>query len=74
METPLAKLIDQFESKIEIINRLKNQLKLTTRLQFVINIDIDPDSSTPYFGLNKRAIDFLSRTGTEVDFDVYKAG
>ena len=73
LETPLEKLINQLESKIDDINKLKNQLGLTTRLQFVINIDIKPDASTPYFGLNKRTIDFLSRTGTEVDFDVYKA-
>jgi hypothetical protein len=39
----------------------------------VIDIDINPDSSTPYFGLNKRTIDFLGRTKTEVDFDLYKA-
>ena len=72
LETPLDKLIDILESKIEVINRLKKQLGLTTRLQFVIDIDINPDSSTPYFGLNKRTIDFLSRTETEVDFDLYK--
>lgn len=73
LETPLSKLVDLFENKIEEINQLKSQLGLSTRLQFVIDIDINPDASTPYFGLNKRTIDFLSKTGTEVDFDVYKA-
>lgn len=73
LETPLEKLIDIFESKIEKINRLKVKCKLETRLQFVIDIDINPDSSTPYFGLNKRAINFLNKTETEVDFDLYKA-
>ena len=72
LEIYLEKLIDIFEPKIEIINNLKNKLNLTTRLQFVIDIDINPDSSTPYFGLNKRTIDFLSKTETEVDFDLYK--
>jgi len=72
LETPLEKLIDIFEFKIETINQLKIQLKLETRLQFVIDIDINPNSSTPYFGLNKRTINFLSKTGTEVDFDLYK--
>ncbi len=73
LETYLEKLIDIFEPKIEIINNLKDKLNLTTRLQFVIDIDINPDSSTPNFGLNKRTINFLSKTETEVDFDLYKA-
>ncbi len=73
LETSLEKLVTLFEFKIEEINRLKKELGLTTRLQFVIDIDINPEASTPYFGLNKRTIDFLSKTGTEVDFDVYKA-
>ncbi len=73
LETHLEKLIDILETKVDEINRLKEKLKLETRLQFVIDIDINPDSSTPYFGLNKRTIDFLGQTGTRVDFDLYKA-
>jgi hypothetical protein len=61
------------ESKTEIINALKAKYNLTTRIQFVIDIDINPESSTPFFGLNKKAIDFLAKTGTEVYFDLYKA-
>jgi hypothetical protein len=73
LETPLEKLVTLFENKTEEINRLKKELGLTSRLQFVIDIDINPEASTPYFGLNKRTINFLSKTETEVDFDVYKA-
>lgn len=73
LETPLEKLVTLFEDKTEEINRLKKELGLTTRLQFVIDIDINPEASTPYFGLNTRVINFLSKTETEVDFDVYKA-
>ncbi len=73
LETPLEKLIEIFETKIDEINRLKKKFDLRTRIQFVIDIDIDPDASTPYFGLNNRTIDFLKKTETEVDFDVYKA-
>lgn len=73
LETHLERLIDIFENKVDEINTLKQKLKLETRLQFVIDIDINPDSSTPYFRLNKRTIDFLGRTKTEVDFDLYKA-
>jgi len=73
LEKYLEKLIDVFESKTEQINMLKESMGLKTRLQFVIDIDINPDVSTPYFGLNERAISFLSKTKTIVDFDVYKA-
>lgn len=73
LEKYLEKLIDIFETKIDIIIQLKDKLNLTTRIQFVIDIDINPDASIPYFGLNKRAIDFLGKTETEVDFDLYKA-
>ena len=72
LESYLEKLIDIFEPKAETINGLKNKYNLTTRIQFVIDIDINLESSTPYFGLNKRAIDFLAKTRTEVDFDLYK--
>jgi hypothetical protein len=72
LEIYLAKLIDIFENKVDEINNLKERLNLTTLLQFVIEIDINPVSSEPYFGLNKRTIEFLARTGTEVDFDLYK--
>lgn len=73
LESYLQQLIDIFEPKAEIISGLKNKYDLTTRIQFVIDIDINPESSTPYFGLNNRAVDFLAKTGTEVDFDLYKA-
>ena len=73
LETYLEKLIDIFEAKTQIINILKEKYNLTTRIQFVIDIDINPESSTPYFGLNKRTIEFLAKTGTEVDFDLYKS-
>lgn len=73
LETHIEKLIDIFEPKISKINQLKKELNLKTRLQFVIDIDLNPDASTPYFGLNKRIVDFLGKTETEVDFDLYKA-
>ena len=73
LETYLKKLIDIFEPKMEIINEIKGKYDLTTRIQFVIDIDINPESSIPYFGLNKRTVEFLAKTGTEVDFDLYKS-
>lgn len=71
-ETPLREFVKILKSKTSIINALKKEYSLQTRFQFVIDIDIDPDASTPYFGLNKEIISFLSETNTEVDFDLYK--
>jgi hypothetical protein len=73
LEKYLGQLIEIFEPRITNINRLKEKFKLTTRIQFVVDIDINPASSTPYFGLNKKTIDFLYKTGTEVDYDLYKS-
>jgi len=73
LATPTENIIKLLEPKIEEIVKLKKALNLETRLQFVIHIDINPESSTPYFGLNKRTIQFLAKTGTEVDFDIYKS-
>ncbi len=72
LETYLEKLVELFEPKIKIINSLKKQCHLTTRIQLVVDIDISPNSSTPYFRLNKRVINFLYKTETEIDFDLYK--
>ncbi len=68
----LNSLIDKFEPQIEAINRLKLNLKITTRLQFVIDVDIDPEKSTPYFPFDIRILNFLTKTNTVVDFDLYK--
>lgn len=72
LETPLQNLVELFEPQIEVINRLKQSLNLETELVFVIDIDINPEVSTPYFSLDKRVIDFLYKTQTIVDFDIYK--
>jgi len=73
LENFLHKLVDVFEPKIGEINIIKKRLNLSSRLQFVVDIDIDPNSSTPYFGMNNRIINFLNKTETEVDFDLYKS-
>ncbi len=72
LESYMDRLIGIFETKVDIINHLKEKYKLETRLQLVIEIEINPSSSTPFFGLNNKIINFLSKTTTEVDFDLYK--
>ena len=68
----LEGLINLLEPKIENINKIKKVHSLSSRLQFVIDIDIDPNTSTPHFSLNKRSLEFLCRTKTIVDYDLYK--
>ena len=72
LATPTENIIKQLETKVDEIVKLKKDFNLETRLQFVIDIDIHPESSTPYFPLNKRIIKFLNQTETDVDFDMYK--
>jgi phosphorylcholine metabolism protein LicD len=72
LEKHLNQLVQIFDSKIEIINRVKKEQNLETVIQFVIDIDTHPESSTPYFSLNHKVIEFLYNTGTEMDYDLYK--
>lgn len=72
LQTYLEKLIAILKPKVEKINELKRKFELETKLQFVIDIDIDPQSSTPYFPFDKSTIDFLYKTNSIVDFDIYK--
>ncbi len=72
MEPYLNQILDLFEDKVEMIVHLKQEWGLNTELMFVLDIDIDPDASTPAFPLDSRVIRFLAATGTEVDFDLYK--
>ena len=73
LEKPLQDLIEIFEPKIIKINQLKEKLNLSTIIYFVIDIDINPDASTPYFGIDNRTIEFLYKTKSEVHYDLYKA-
>ncbi|MCX7545403.1 hypothetical protein [Marinicella gelatinilytica] len=50
-----------------------NLIKLNSHLKFIVDIDINAEASTPFFGLNKTTIRFLSSTDTEVSFDPHKA-
>lgn len=68
----ISEIVTMFYPKIPVILKLKEDLGVNTRLQFVLDIDVNPSASTPCFFLNKKIIDFLGRTETEVDFDLYK--
>ncbi len=69
-------LVDEIVSKlcdkIEIINDLKSQFQLNSVLEIVLYIDTNEDNSTPALGHDLRTIEFLYRTGTTTDIDIYR--
>lgn len=73
VEKIAKKLIQVFEPKIDIINTIKEKYNLTTRLEHVIHVDVNPNASTPIIGIDIEMLDFLHRTNTKVDYDIYKA-
>jgi hypothetical protein len=65
-------IVNLFYNKIEIINQLKTELNLHSVLQIVLDIDINPEISTPSLGYHLKTIEFLYTTKTETDVDLYK--
>jgi len=68
----LDKIITLLKPRIALINKLKKEYCLESRITFKVDVEINPDESTPYFPLNHEAISFLYLTGTSVDFDLHK--
>ena len=66
-------IVKLFMPKIDLINKLKDEFDLQTRFQFVLYVDIHPEASTPCFKLSQQTIEFLGKTKSEVDFDLYIA-
>jgi hypothetical protein len=58
--------------KIEIINELKNQFNLDSVLEIVMYIDTNEEQSTPALGHDLKTIEFLHRTQTKTDVDIYR--
>jgi hypothetical protein len=72
----IDKLVDEIvyalKDKIEIINQLKSEFKLDSVLEIVIDIDINPEKSTPALGHDLKTIEFLYLTKTITDVDIYR--
>lgn len=64
----IIKLFD----KIEIIAELKHEFNLDSILEIVMYIDINEEQSTPILGYDLRTIEFLYKTQTITDVDIYK--
>ncbi len=65
-------IVSQLYDKIEIINDLKKQFKLDSVLKIVLYIDTNEDNSTPALGHDLKTIEFLYRTSTTTDIDIYR--
>ncbi len=65
-------VISALYDKIEIINEVKNQFQLESVLEIVLDIDINPEISTPAIGHDLKTIEFLFKTNTVTDIDIYR--
>lgn len=72
VDSLVDEVIEQLFDKIEIINELKMQFNLDSVLEIVMYIDTNEEQSTPALGHDLKTIEFLYRTQTKTDVDVYR--
>lgn len=65
-------VVGQLFDKIDAINELKQQYGLQSILEVVLYVNTNEDESTPSLGFDSKTIEFLYRTNTEVDVDIYR--
>lgn len=68
----VEELISSLYDKIDIINTLKSEFKLNSVLQIVLDVDTNEEQSTPALGFDLKTIEFLFKTGTTIDVDIYR--
>ncbi|WP_405379193.1 DUF4279 domain-containing protein [Nonlabens sp. Asnod3-A02] len=68
----IEEIVEILYSKIDIIIMLKDEYQLDSVLQIVLDIDINPNQSTPALGYDLKTIDFLHQTKTTIDVDIYR--
>jgi hypothetical protein len=72
VDSLVDEVIGQLFDKIEIIIDLKNQFDLDSVLEIVMYIDTNDEQSTPALGHDLKTIEFLHRTQTKTDIDIYR--
>jgi hypothetical protein len=65
-------IIIKLNKKIDIINGLKKELGLESVLEIVLYIDTNEEETTPSLGHDLKTIDFLYKTRTITDIDIYR--
>lgn len=69
----VREVVIQLKDKIEVINKLKREYQLDSVLEMVIFVEMDEQISTPMLGHDLMTIEFLFKTRTETDVDIYRA-
>lgn len=64
--------IEKFVGKEEEILSIKEEYNLSSTLEIVLWIDMNEETSTPYIGHDLKVIDFLHKTRTKTDVDIYR--
>lgn len=68
----VEEIVNQLFDKIDLINDIKARYELNSVLEIIIWIDTCDEASTPALGHDIRTLEFLFRTGTITDVDMYK--
>jgi hypothetical protein len=68
MSEPINEILDIFETKINLINQIRNDYDLTIKLFIVIEIE---DNYSPAIFFEHRLVAFLHAIGAEIDIDQY---
>lgn len=71
IENSVDKIVSQLYHKIELINEIKIKFNAVTVLEIVLFVDTNPLISTPALGHTLRTVEFLYKTGTTTDVDIY---
>ncbi len=72
IEELIDEIVSKLFDKIDIITELKAQCCLNSTLEIVMYIDTNENESTPAFGHSLKVIEFLFKTQTETDVDIYR--
>ena len=68
----VTEVIAKLEDRAETILQLKQEFGLESVLAIVLYVDVNEDESTPALGHDLRTINFLYRTQTRTDVDIYR--
>jgi hypothetical protein len=72
MDNLVLEIIDRLYDKIEVINQVKKEFELNSVLEIVMDVDLNEEQSTPAIGHDLKVIEFLYKTQTRTDVDIYR--
>lgn len=72
IEELVEEIIGKLFDKIELINELKEHYNLSSALYIVLYVDTNEEKSTPALGHDIKTIEFLYKTHTRTDVDIYR--